>query len=126
MSSNVNFYIKAGLPFKKTIVVDLPSERDWWLAEVDFEVRFQLREQKSDASALIANMMDYCTTQFDAPNTFTIYLEMTGAQTREITKSGYYDLILSDSDLTDARAYEVIRGSITLSGLVSSAEEPAP
>jgi hypothetical protein len=123
MSSNVNFHIKAGLPFKKTIVVNLPTGRDWWLASEDFEVRFQIREGKSESSALIIDMLQFCTIEFEAPDKITVFLVMTGADTRLITKSGYYDIIVSDVLTVDARAYSLVKGAVTMSNLISAATE---
>lgn len=125
MSSNVNFHIKAGLPFKKTIVVNLPTGRDWWLAPEDFEVRFQIREERSETAPLVIDMMQFCTVDFDSPDTVTIFLVMTGADTRLINKSGYYDIIISDPLEIDARAYPIVKGSVRMSNLVSApADEP--
>jgi hypothetical protein len=94
VSKQVPFYITSGLPFGKTIVVDLPNGRDWWTLITQFEVLSQAREGTDVSSSLIVDLAQYMTIGL-VGDVVTIDLVMSGAETRLVTKSGNYDIILS-------------------------------
>lgn len=125
MLTKVPLKITSGLPFLKVIVVTLPTGRDWWTDVSDFELLCQVREEPDVASILILDLADYFTPEFDGDDNIIIRFSMTGADTRLITKSGYYDLVISDTGTTDARAYTLLRGPVKRSVLVSADEEEA-
>jgi hypothetical protein len=121
-AKQVPFHIKAGLPFAKTIIATLPSGRAWWTLDNQFEVLAQIRESDDYSSPLILDIQNYITKSL-ATNTVTMNLVMTGADTRKVTKSGYYDIVLSDVNQVDANAFVVIHGQVYRTALVSSAAE---
>ncbi len=123
MIKAVNFSITAGLPFAKQITVDLPTDRDWWTALSDFEVLSQIREEATTSAPLILDLADFIEKSFDDPDTILLDLFMTGSDTRSISSSGYYDVIVSDADTTDERAYMVSRGRVRLYSVVTAAEK---
>jgi len=116
MPQQVPFHITAGLPFGKAIEVTLPtvaSGRDWWTAANQFEVLSQIRIADDPTSPLLLDLtqfIDFSFTNF--PDTFTITLSLTGADTRLLTQSGYYDIVVSDILTTDARAYKILEGVV--------------
>lgn len=112
MADDVNFDITAGLPFSKLVVVSFPPDRDWWLTLPEFEVLMQIREKEDRQSKLILDLAEYLTVTLADANTVFALLNMTGHDTRFITKSGYYDLVISDAGLVDARAYIMIKGRV--------------
>lgn len=120
MSKQVPLNITSGLPFSKTIEVTLPNGRTWWINQTEFEVLSQIREGEDDTSPLLLDIAQYMTVSWLAPNTATIELEMSGAQTRLLTKSGYYDVIMSDPLPTDVRAIKIIGGPVVREALVTS------
>ena len=120
MTKSVTFSITAGLPFSKTCIITLPTGRSWWLQRQNFEVRAQIREKPDTASGLILDLLDYITFTY-ANNVITVYLQMSGEDTRKITRSGFYDLVVSDVGTTDARAYKIIEGPARITPLVTSA-----
>jgi hypothetical protein len=121
--TKVPLKITSGLPFLKVIVVTLPTGRDWWTDVSDFELLCQFREEADVASPLILDVADYFTPEFDGADNIIIRFSMTGSDTRLVTKSGYYDLVISDVGTTDARAYTLLKGSVKRSVLVSAEEE---
>jgi hypothetical protein len=49
-------------------------------------------------------------------------MSLTGAETRELAqKSGYYDMFLSDVGVTDARAFRILYGPLSVAPAVTSA-----
>lgn len=121
-AKQVPFHIKSGLPFAKTIVATLPSGRSWWTANNQFEVLGQIREADDFESPLILDLADYMTKSLST-NTVTINLVMTGADTRKVTKSGFYDIVLSDTLQVDTNAFVVIHGQVHRTSTVSGATE---
>ncbi len=121
MATPVPLYIKSGLPFERTIVVTLPSPRDWWTISTEFEVLSQIRESKSYTSPLRLDLKPYLTMDFDGANTVTVTLEMTGSDTRKLNASGNYDMILSDVNTLDNRAYEILSGQVYQEAIVTGA-----
>lgn len=123
MSNRVDLTIQSGLPFKKTIVVTLPADRDWWTVGDEFEVLAQIREKQTSDSCLLLDLAKYLTTTFTAPDTVTIYWVMSGAETRELKMSGYYDVVMSDVDVTDERAYVIMRGRFSRTSVITAEKE---
>ena len=120
MTKSVTFSITAGLPFSKTFIITLPTGRSWWLQRQNFEVRAQIREKPDTSSTLILDLIDYINVTY-ASNVITVYLQMSGEDTRKLTRSGFYDLIVSDVGTTDQRAYKIVEGPARVSPLVTSA-----
>lgn len=123
MSKQVPFHITSGLPFSKTIEVTLPNGRTWWIDNTEFEVLSQIREGEDDSTPLLLDISQYMTVTWNAPNTATIELEMSGANTRQLKKSGYYDVIMSDPLPSDERAIKVLGGPVVREALVTSDTE---
>ena len=121
MTKNVPFSITAGLPFSKTFNVTLPTGRNWWTNLEDFEAKAQVREKPDNSSALVLDFEPYMTLFFDNEDLVTITIDMTGEDTRNLTRSGFYDVILSDFGVVDARAYELSHGPVRFKPLVTSA-----
>ena len=119
VSKQVPFYITSGLPFGKTIVVDLPNGRSWWTLINQFEVLSQAREGTDVTSPLIVDLAQYMTIDL-VGDVVTITLTMNGSQTRLVTKSGNYDVILSDVLPTDDRAIKVLDGPVYRNAIVTS------
>lgn len=123
MSKHVPFLIKSGIPFSKTIVATLPTGRSWWNDAVDFEVLAQIREGDTYESPLILDIAQFITTTFNPlidADEVTLELFMTGADTRLVTTSGFYDIILSDVLAVDDRAIQVVNGPVQRTAVVSS------
>lgn len=121
MIKNVPFAITAGLPFSKTFLITLPAGRTWWLNREDFEVRAQIREKPDTASTLIVDLLDYIQITFDGVDEVGIFLQMSGEDTRKISRSGFYDLIVSDVGTIDERAHKIVQGQARITPLVTSA-----
>lgn len=126
MTSYVRFNITSGLPFSKVINITFPTGRTWWTNTSQFELLFQIREHSKKNSPLILDMRQFLTVSFINADLLRISLSMTGANTRLVTKSGYYDLIISDVGVTDARAYVVIKGNVTQKSLVTAEQVNMP
>ena len=126
MAQTVNFYIKAGLPFERMLVVDLPPNRDWWLTLADFEVRSQIREGDSNKTKLVLDLTPYLTVVMIDSNTVQIDLVMTGAATRLIPKPGKFDMLMTDSGIVDVRGAKLLKGSVYLESVITSAAEETP
>lgn len=120
MSKQVPFHITSGLPFSKTIEVVLPNGRVWWTDDTQFEVLSQVREGQDDSSPLIIDLAPYIAVVWAAPDTATLTLTLSGAETRLVTKSGYYDIVLSDPLPTDDRAIKIIGGPVVRNSLVTA------
>ena len=126
MSKQVPFHIKSGIPFEKSIVVTLPNGRSWWTADGDFEVLSQIREAEDYESPLLLDLTQFLTMTFvpgTDPDEVTIDLVMTGANTRLLKKSGYYDIILSDPFAVDEKAFVVIGGPVHRTSTVTGDAE---
>lgn len=123
MAQQVPFHVTSGLPFARTITVSLPAGRTWWTTGTSFEVLSQIREAKDFDSPLLLDLKQFITTTFTAPNTVTISIVMNGADTRKLKKSGYYDIIMSDLFLVDARAIAIISGSVFRDAVVTSDQQ---
>ena len=126
MTKHVPFHIKSGIPFGKTILVTLPTGRDWWTAQGEFEVLSQIREAPDYSSSLILDIAQFMTVTFDPgvdADLVTIDLDMTGADTRLVTGSGYYDVVMSDIYAIDDRAFPILQGAVYRTALVTSDTE---
>ena len=121
MVKNVPFSITAGLPFTKTFVITLPTSRVWWLNREDFEVKAQVREKPDVSSNLVLDFYNYMDVSFDDEDVVTVSISMTGEDTRNLKRSGYYDLIISETGVVDPRAYKISQGTVRYSPLVTSA-----
>ena len=123
MAKQVPFHITSGLPFSKTITVSLPNGRDWWLLVSDFEVLAQIREGEDETTPLIMDLAPFFSVSFTDVDTVEIVLTLNGSKTRTITKSGFYDIIMSDPLPTDVRAIKVLDGPVHRTALVTSDSE---
>ncbi len=112
--------ITAGLPFAKTFVATLPLGRDWWTNTSQFEVLSQVREEARRDSPLVIDFADYITVTMTGADTVTIELVMSGEDTRKVTKRGFYDLIISDVGVSDARGYVLSKGPVRLNGVITA------
>ena len=118
--------ITRGLPYAYRWRVK--DGKNIWPTINDFEVRSQLRETKQNTSPLIMNLHDYMTTTYgvDAQsNDIIIDFRMTGAETRLIEETGYFDIVLSDTGVSDERAIKIGPEQIKLSDLVTLPEGDA-
>lgn len=114
----VNLSIKAGLPYKRRF--RLVNGTAVWPALGTFELRSQLRKQATVTSDLILDFAEYMAPTIEDTD-IVITLTMTGAQTRALPTTGYYDIVLSDPGEDDAKAVCVIPASkITTSPLVTA------
>jgi len=119
VSKKTKLDITAGLPFKRVIVVTLPTGRNWWTVLTDFEVRMQCREAAAETAPLVFNFTPFLTVTFSGLDQVYITLVMTGADTRTLTEGGYFDVIMSDVGVTDARGYTIATGSVRRRVLVT-------
>jgi hypothetical protein len=109
--TNNDLTMTSGRPLSQIIrVVDAKLI---WPTLVELEVRAQLRTGKTSNDALIANLHDYMTWDFDDDD-LVITWTMTGEQTRDLyaltwgeLKRGYFNVIVSDTGTEDARALVV-------------------
>lgn len=120
MATRATFNITQGLPFSKVINITLPTGRTWWTNVNNLEIRMQIRETPKKTSPLILNMSPYMTYSFIDADLLRVILTMTGNDTRNLTKSGYYDIIASDTGVTDARAYVILKGSVKQRVLITA------
>lgn len=115
---STDFEMHAGIPFAR--VIRVTDGKNVWGDLDDFEVRCQLRKGKSTTSGLILNLHDYMTVDFGGDD-IVITWTMTGAEVRVFDANGYYDLILSDTGTTDARAIRVLDGQVHVRNTITSA-----
>lgn len=119
MSNPTTLALQAGEPYSATITVT--NGKLVWATENLFEVRAQVRKYASESAALIVDLTDNLSAVYDGDD-IVITLSLTGAETRALTKkSGYYDVFVSDADVTDARAYKVLHGQLTVTAAVTAA-----
>lgn len=113
MVTIVNDHLKmtAGRPFNQ--VIRIVGAKSVWPELDQLEVRAQLRTEKDSEGSLIADLHTYMTPTFDE-NDLLITWVMTGKQTRDLYalnwgyfKEGYFNVIVSDTGLDDARALVV-------------------
>jgi len=120
MATRATFNITQGLPFSKVINIALPTGRTWWTNVNNLEIRMQIRETPKKSAPLILNMSPYMTYSFIDADLLRVIVTMTGNDTRNLTKSGYYDIIASDAGVTDARAYLILKGTVKQKVLITS------
>jgi hypothetical protein len=128
VQKQVPFHIKSGIPFGKSIQADLPDDRDWWLDDTEFEVLAQIREASSYESPLILDLTQFLTVTFvpgvmPVLDAILIDLRMSGDDTRKVTKSGFYDFIISDPFQEDAYAVPILEGPVYRTAVVTSDTE---
>ena len=119
MPKLVPLYITSGLPCSRTITVTLPTGRAWWTSASQFEVLSQIRESSDESSPLLLDLKQFLTVNL-ATNTVTIVLTISGAKTRLLKKSGYYDMIISDTLNTDSRAFVLVSGPVYRDSVVTA------
>lgn len=123
-----NFTIQAGEPFPTAPGVDaqrirvaLPADRDYWLADDDYEVLSQVRASRKQDAELKVDLAQFLTYALDGDD-IVIDWAMTGEDTRALEgKGGEYDMIVSDADTTDARAVIILAGRIRVLPVVTAA-----
>lgn len=119
MTKSVTFPITSGLPFAKIFIVTLPAGRSWWTTTADFEVRAQVREKPEVTSTLVLDFLPYLEYTIDG-DVITISLSMTGEDTNKLSRSGYYDIILSDVGTVDSLAFKILQGPVKRNLLVTA------
>lgn len=124
MAQQVPFYITSGLPYAKEITVTLPAGRSWWLDESEVEVLAQIREGMAYTDPLLLDLSQFTTFEFTGANTVVITMEMTGANTRELLASGYYDFLMSDPFVADARVIKILDGPVYRDSVVTADRQP--
>lgn len=109
MSDFIEFNITPGLPFRRAVMATLPEVRDWWITTDDFEVLSQIRVDSKKESDLVLDLAQYLSISMTDADTVRIDLGMSGEETRELTRSGYGDIMISDPGTTDERAYVLVK-----------------
>ncbi len=122
MAQLVPFHITSGLPFGKTLTVHLPAGRSYWVATNQYEVLGQIREANDPDSPLIIDLKQFITIDH-AGDISTVTITMDGADTRRITREGYYDLVMSDPLAQDARAIKLMEGRVYRDAVVTADAE---
>lgn len=117
-SDPVDLAMTAGLPYRRRFRVT--GAAVVWPTVPDFEVRSQIRAGKDETTELLYNLAQHITPSIDVDD-IVLDLELTGAQTRLVPHKGYYDMIISDPGVTDARAIPVSYGKIKVGLLVTAA-----
>lgn len=120
MAKQVPLYITSGIPCSRTITATLPNGRSWWTTGSAFEVLSQIRESSDESSTLLLDLKQFLVVTFTSPNTVTVVLTMTGTDTRKLKKSGYYDMVISDTSATDARAFILVNGPVYRDSVVTA------
>jgi hypothetical protein len=123
VAQQFTLHITSGLPYGRTIEVVLPNGRDWWTAGDEFEILSQIRQGPDDVSTLVLDLAQFMTMTFASPDTITIDFQMTGADTRLVTRSGYYDFVLSDKLSIDNRAYIILNGPVSRTTTITAGTE---
>lgn len=119
MSTQASLELVAGEPYSARITVT--DGKDVWATADLFEVRSQARRYQAETSTLIADFTPSLTKGYTA-NDIVITLTLTGEQTRQIAgKSGFYDMFISDVGLTDAKAFRILYGPLSVANAVTSA-----
>lgn len=119
MSTSIRWRVKPGLPFGKSLIVALPTGRDWWTDLSDFQTPFQVREEASKESNLIADFGSTLAVTFMNADTVRIIVDMDGAHSRLLTESGFFDIIMSSTGLTNEIGFAVIEGFMQKMPIVS-------
>jgi hypothetical protein len=124
--SIANLGMTAGKPFAQSIRIT--DANNLWDVLETLEVRAQLRAGKSTNTELIVNLHEYMTWVFDEDDLVITWV-MTGEQTREIYelkwgpfKTGYFNVIVSDTGTVDERAIVVPTITLTISDTTTMAD----
>lgn len=112
----VRFDVKVGLPFSRRIRVT--DGKNIWADLDDFEARMQIRATDDSSSQLRYDFTPHLVKSFDV-NDIIVEWNLTGEQTREL-QFGYFDLVLSDTGVVDARAIQVIYGYLDLDSIITT------
>ena len=112
--------IKSGLPYSKSFLLELPSGRSWWTMASQFEHVGQIRKKKDRDSELILDISTFISVTTVNADTYLFELKMTGQDTRTLTESGAYDIIVSDTGITDGRAIELSVGKVKRLTVISA------
>ena len=115
----IDLIIRAGLPYRRRARVT--GAANIWPTSSDFEVRCQVRVSPDARSTLKATLTPFLTGTIDGEDVL-VDLEMTGQQTRNLP-GGYYDIVLSDLGVGDARAMTILFGQLKIQPLVTSASD---
>lgn len=118
-STPVELIVTAGLPYTRAIRIT--GGAAIWPELDQFEVRSQVRAGKTEQTALLNDLRPFITKTI-VENDIVLLLSMTGAETRTLN-AGYYDVILSDPGVTDARAISALSGKIKIKQLVTAASD---
>lgn len=119
MSDVVDLTFKAGIPYRRRWV--LTDGTNLWADASDCEVRCQVRGGTSTSTVLKMDLTPHLSVTIEGDNVVATLL-MTGADTR-VAKGGYYDMVISDTGTTDARAVRLGRGKISVEPTPTSAED---
>lgn len=117
MAENVDLKMKAGIPYRR--LVTLVDGKDDWGTLGACEVRCQVRAGIEEATTLRWDLTPHLTKSY-VGNDIEIVLSLTGAETR-LGKHGYYDMIISDSGVTDAKAIPLVFGQVEIEPTTTSA-----
>lgn len=116
MATPVPLEITGGLPYRRNFRIT--DGKDIWPALEDFELRGQVRQKDKATAPLVLNLTPYLSGAFDA-NDIVVTLAMTGQQTRLLNK-GFYDILISDPGVEDARALRVSEGPLVYDQVLTS------
>lgn len=107
-----------GVPFSRQIRV--AGGTAVWSDLTQVEARAQVRRGEEVASPLVVDLTPNLTVSIDGTD-IVVNISLTGAQTRLVPRDGFYDVILSDVGMTDARALKILSGKLILETTVTSA-----
>lgn len=106
-----------GVPFSRQIHV--VGGTAVWPTLASVEARAQVRRGEEVSSPLVVDLTPFLTVRIDSLD-LVVDMSLTGAQTRAIPRSGFYDLILSDVGTVDARALKILSGKLHLETTVTA------
>lgn len=115
----VDLIMTAGLPYSRRIRVT--GATSIWSNLADFEVRSQIRVERSASSTLKANLTPFLSAEIEDDD-IVVTLTLSGRDTRVIP-SGFYDMIISDVGSEDVRAISVLSGQIKKRVLITAAAD---
>lgn len=121
MSEPVDLNMQAGEPYARRI--RLADGKTTWATLGDFEVRAQIRASRNTTAPLKGDLGPHLTPSYDG-NDIVIDLSLTGAETRA-QAGGYYDMFISDTGATDARAVRLLHGTVRVATAITAAEDIA-
>lgn len=123
MAQSVPLHIKSGIPYARTFMVELPTGRDWWTTDTQYEFLAQIRVSDSYRSGLLLDLTEFLTDTMETPDVIRVDLIMDGSDTRRLSHSGHYDVVMSDINQTDPRAYVISWGQVHHTDTVSADQE---